>query len=70
MSDYKCKVRIIRDVEITIHAKNKKEAKEEAEDFCRYGLGLPLGEQVEVLEIERMIAKKKAIDYQGVNENG
>ena len=27
-SDYRCKVRIIRDREITVHAKNKKEAEE------------------------------------------
>lgn len=60
MSDYKCKVRIIRDMEIAIHAKNKKEAEEEAKDWCKHGFGLPLGEHVEVFEIERMTAKKKA----------
>lgn len=60
MSDYKCKVRIIRDAEITIYAKNKKEAGEEAKDLCKCGFGLPLEEQIEVLEIERMTAKKKA----------
>ena len=30
MSDYRCKVRIIPEKEITVHAKNKKEAEEEA----------------------------------------
>ena len=30
MSDYRCKVRIIHEKEITVHAKNKKEAEEEA----------------------------------------
>ena len=29
-SDYRCKVRIIHEKEITVHAKNKKEAEEEA----------------------------------------
>ena len=60
MSDYRCKVRIIRDREITIHAKNKKEAEKEAKNLCGYGWGFPLGEHKEVLEIERMTAKKKA----------
>ena len=60
MSDYRCKVRIIRDTEITVHAKNKKEAKKEAKSLCGYGWGFPLGEYKEVLEMERMTAKKKA----------
>lgn len=60
MSDYKCKVRIIRDMEITIHAKNKNDAEKEAKHWCKYGFGLPLGEHAEVFEIERMTAKKKA----------
>ena len=59
MSDYRCKVRIIHEKEITIHAKNKKEAEEEAKFLCKYGWGLPLGEYEEILEIERMTAKKK-----------
>ena len=58
MSDYKCKVRIIRDMEITIYAKNKKEAEEEAKDWCKRGWGKPLDEHVEVFEIERMTKKK------------
>ena len=32
MSDYRCKVRIIHEKEITVHAKNKKEAEEEAKE--------------------------------------
>ena len=60
MSDYKCKVRIIRDREITVYAKNKNEAEEKAKNLCKIGVGLPLGEHTEVLEIERMTAKKKA----------
>ena len=60
MSDYRCKVRIIHEKEITVHAKNKKEAEEEAKDLCQNGWGLPLGEHSEVLEMERMTAKKKA----------
>jgi len=60
MSDYKCKVRLIRDMEITVHAKNKKEAEEEAKDLCKCGWGLLIGEHTELLEIERMTAKKKA----------
>ena len=60
MSDYRCKVRIIKDMVITVHSKNRKEAEEEAKDLCKRGWGLPLGEHVEVLEMERMTAKKKA----------
>ena len=63
MSDYKCKVRIFRDTEITVYAKNKKETEEEAKDWCKRGWGLPLDEHVEVFEIERMTAKKKAQEY-------
>ena len=60
MSDYKCKVRIIRDTEITVHTKNKNEAEKEAKNLCRRGFGLPFREYVEVFAIERMTAKKKA----------
>ncbi len=60
MSDYKCKVRIVRDMEITVYAKNKNEAEKESKNLCGYGWGFPLGEHKEVIEIERMTAKKKA----------
>ena len=66
MSDYKCKVRIIRDTEITVYAKNKNEAEEKSKNLCKLDLGLPLGEHVEVFEIERMTAKRKAQEH---NEN-
>lgn len=58
MSDYKCRVRIIRDREITVYAKNKNEAEKEAKNLCGYGWGFLLGEHKEVLEIERMTKKK------------
>jgi hypothetical protein len=60
MSDYKCKVRIIRDREITVYAKNKNEAEKEAKNLCRRGFGLPFREYVEVFAIERMTAERKA----------
>lgn len=60
MSDYRCKVRIIHEKEITVHAKNKKEAEEEAKDLCQNGWGLILENRAEVLEMERMTEKKKA----------
>lgn len=60
MSDYKCKVRIIRDTEITVHAKNKKEAEEEAKELCKCGWGVSMEKHAEVIEMERMTAKKKA----------
>lgn len=66
MSDYKCKVRIIHDREITVYAKNKNEAEKEAKNLCKRGFGLPFREYVEVFAIERMTAKKKAQEY---NEN-
>lgn len=40
MSDYRCKVRIIHEKEITFYAKNKKEAEEEAKYLCQNGWGL------------------------------
>ena len=60
MSDYRCKVRIIHEKEITVHAKNKKEAEEESKYLCQNGWGLILENRAEVLEMERMTAKKKA----------
>ena len=60
MSDYIFKVRIIHEKEITVHAKNKKEAEEEAKDLCQNGWGLILENRAEVLEMERMTEKKKA----------
>jgi hypothetical protein len=39
--------------------KNKKEAEEEAKDWCKRGWGLPLDEHIEVFGIERMTEKKK-----------
>ena len=60
MSDYRCKVRIIHEKEITVHAKNRKEAEEEAEYLCQNGWGLILEKRAEVLEMERMTEKKKA----------
>ena len=59
MSDYRCKVRVIRDKEITIYAKNKNEAEEKAKNLCEIGVGLPLEVHMEVIEIERMTAKRK-----------
>ena len=60
MSDYRCKVRIIHEKEITVHAKNKKEAEEEAKYVCQNGRGLILETRAEVLEMDRITAKKKA----------
>ena len=60
MSDYRCKVRIIHEKEITVHAKNKKEAEEESKYLCQNGWGLILENRAEVLEMERMTEKKKA----------
>ena len=51
--------RIIREAKITIYAKNKNDAEEKAKNLCKIGLGLPLGEYIEVLGLERMTAKKK-----------
>lgn len=62
MSDYKCKVRIIREREITVYARNKQEAEKEAKSLCGYGWGIPLSEHKEVFEVERMTAKKKELE--------
>jgi hypothetical protein len=61
-------VRIIQDKEITVHAKNKNEAEKEAKNLCKYGWGFPLGEHAEVLEMERMTAKKKAQEREEKND--
>lgn len=59
MSDYRCKVRLIRDMEMTVYAKNKGEAEKQAKNLCKCGWGVPLSEHTEVIEIERMTEKKK-----------
>jgi hypothetical protein len=68
MSDYRCKVRIIHDKVITVNAKNKKEAEEEAKYLCQNGWGLILEKREEVLEIERMTEKKKAQERESNDE--
>ena len=64
MSDYRCKVRIIRDTEITVHAKNKKEAEENAKELCKCGWGVSLEKHAEVIEMERMTSKKKEQEHE------
>lgn len=59
MRRYKCKVKIVRDWEVTVYAKNKKEAAEEAPSLCAGGWGFPIKTYVEVTEIEQMVAKKE-----------
>ena len=60
MRDYRCKVRIIHEKEMTVHAKNNKEAEEESKYLCQNAWGIILENRAEVLEMERMTAKKKA----------
>ena len=40
--------------------KNKKEAEENAKELCKCGWGVSLEKHAEVIEMERMTAKKKA----------
>lgn len=58
MRCYRCKVRIVQDWEVTVYAKNKKEAAEEAPSLCTVGWGLPIKTYTEVTEIEHMAKKE------------
>lgn len=62
MRCYKCKVKIVRDWEVTVYAKNKKEAAEEAPSLCTVGWGFLIKTHTEVTEIEHMAAKRKKVN--------
>ena len=59
MRCYKCKLKIVRDSEVIVYAKNKKEAAEEA---LRIGWGFPIKTHTEVTEIEHMATKRKRVN--------
>lgn len=58
MRCYRCKVKIVRDWEVVVYAKNKKEAADEAPSLCTVGWGFPIKTYTEVTEIEHMAKKE------------
>ena len=58
MRTYKCKVRVIRDWEVVVYAKNKDEAKKEAPSLCTSGWGITVASQTEILDIEHIPKEK------------
>ena len=58
MRTYRCKVKIIKYVEVVVYAKNKDEAKRKATSFCMGGWGNTVASQTEILDIEH-ISKEK-----------
>lgn len=58
MRRYRCKVKIIRYMEVVICAENKDEAKREASSFCEDGYGITVASQTEILDIEHIQKEK------------
>lgn len=58
MRRYRCKVKIIKYVEVVISAENKDEAKRKAPNFCEGGWGNTVAIQTEILNVEH-ISKEK-----------
>ena len=58
MRKYRCKVKTIKYVEVTVYAKNKDEAKREASSFCEDGYGITVASQTEILDIEHIQKEK------------
>ena len=54
MNNYKCKIRVVREIGMIVRAENKNEAEEEAKMLYEneWGLQLPLSEHAEVIEAE------------------
>ena len=58
MRAYRCKVKIIKYVEVVISAENKDEAKRKAPNFCEGGWGNTVASQTEILDIEHVPKEK------------
>lgn len=58
MRAYRCKVKIIKYVEVVFCAENKDEVKRKAPSFCMGGWGNTVASQTEILDIEH-ISKEK-----------
>ena len=51
MRTYRCKVKIIKYVEVVVHAENKDEAKRKVPSFCEGGWGNTIASQTEILDV-------------------
>ena len=58
MRTYRCKVKIIKYVEVVVHAENKDEAKRKATRFCASGWGNTITSQLEILDVEHVSKEK------------
>ena len=58
MRKYRCKVKIIKYVEVVISAENKDEAKRKAHNFCAGGWGNTVVNQTEILDVEHIPKEK------------
>ena len=58
MRAYRCKVKVIKYVEVVIRAENKDEAKRKAPNFCAVGWGNTVASQTEILEVEHIYKEK------------
>ena len=58
MRKYRCKVKTIKYVEVTVYAKNKDEAKRKAPNFCEGIWGNTITSQTEILDVEHILKTK------------
>ena len=58
MRKYRCKVKIIKYLEVVVYAENKDEAKRKVPSFCEGGWGNTIASQTEILDVEH-ISKEK-----------
>ena len=58
MRTYRCKVKVIKYVEVVVYAENKDEAKRKVPRFCAGGWGNTVASQTEILDVEH-ISKEK-----------
>ena len=58
MRKYRCKVKIIKYLEVVVYAENKDEAKRKVPSFCEGGWGNTIASQTEILGVEH-ISKEK-----------
>ena len=54
MRMYRCKVKIIKYVEVNVYAENKEEAKRKVPSFCMGGWGNTVASQTEILDVEHI----------------
>ena len=58
MRTYRCKVKIIKYLEVVVCAENKDEAKRKVPSFCEGGWGNTITSQTEILDVEHILKTK------------